>query len=153
MLDLMNMGTLQGIAIGKEEEELKTEKMKAEAVRRMKQYRMHPNVVREFNEGKLNESEHFGMLYWLNEKEEQMIKKWENETGNLVYHVVHQWTNIGELYTCLYVSRYEEEWEYDWEDMKKGYQVCHVINITDSKGSESGSCGIEMQNGGLVRTW
>lgn len=130
------------------------EKMKAEAVRRMKQYNMYPNVIKEFErEGKLNESERNGMLYWLNEKEEKMVKDWEKETGNMVFHVIHQWTNIGELYTCLYVSRYEEEWKYDWEDMKEGYQVCHVFNVSYPIDSESGAVGIKMQNGGLVRTW
>ena len=45
------------------------EEVKQEAVARMKALKIHNNAVREFKNGKLNESEHMGALFWLNEAE------------------------------------------------------------------------------------
>ena len=50
--------------------------MKEEAVSRMLRLGLHPNAVREFKEeGKLNRSEGPGLLYWLTEEEQQMVKE------------------------------------------------------------------------------
>ena len=69
------------------------EKMKEEALKRMKKWDLHENIIREFkDEDKLNKSERSfvpGILYYLNEEEENMIKEWEEEYGGLVYHVIH----------------------------------------------------------------
>ena len=86
------------------------EEMVAEGVKRMEILKMMPQPIKEFKEeGKLNLSEHGGLLYWLNEEQEQMVRDWEEAHGNVVYHVIHDYTNIGELLTFLYVSKYTEE--------------------------------------------
>ena len=132
------------------------EKMKEEALRRMKKWGLHENVIREFkDEDKLNKSERSfapGILYYLNEEEENMIKEWEAIYGGLVYHVIHDYTNIGELYTLLFVSKYEEEWEYDNTDMEVEEALCYVINKDYEQNSEFGHCAIRPANGGLERT-
>ena len=87
------------------------EQMKEEANKRIKMWNLHKNPVNEFiNEGKLNLSEKAplpGILYWLNKEQEKMVKEFEEQNNCLVYHVIHDYTNIGELYT-LY-----RDWETD----------------------------------------
>ena len=132
------------------------EKMKEEALRRMKKWNLHENVIREFkDEDKLNKSERSfapGILYYLNEEETAMIKEWEAIYGGLVYHVIHDYTNIGELYTLLFISKYEEEWEYDNRDIEAEEPLCYVINKDYNFNSEFGRCIIKPANGGLERT-
>ena len=143
------------------------EKMKEEALKRMKKWDLHENVIREFkDEDKLNKSERSfipyylnselsfvpGNLYYLNEEETAMIKEWEEEYGGLVYHVIHDYTNIGELYTLLFVSKYENEWEYDNKDIETEEPLCYVINKDYNVNSEFGHCIIKPANGGLERT-
>ena len=81
-----------------------------------------------------------------------MIKEWEKVYNSLVYHIIHDYTNIGELYTLLYVSKYEEEWEYDNTDIEAEEPICYVINKDDEYSSEFGHCIIKPANGGLERT-
>ena len=54
------------------------EKMKNEALERMKSLKLHENVICEFEkEDKLNKSFAFGILYWLTEEEKAEIMKTE----------------------------------------------------------------------------
>ena len=128
------------------------EKQRAEAVKRMKKLGMMAQPIKEFEkEGKLNRSEFGGILYWLNDEEQKMVDKFEQETGGLVYHVIHSYANIGETYNLLFVSKYEEEWEMDDEDIADGYALANVINLTFGI-EEMGTIGIRESVGGLVRT-
>ncbi len=124
-----------------------------EATKRMRALKISPNVIKEFLEGKLNESERVGCLYWLNENEEAIVKAFEEKFEAVAYHVIHQFTNIGELYNILYVSKYEEEWENDMEDIAEGQAIAYVLNRSMPDCSELGSIGIKPSIGGLVRTW
>lgn len=126
---------------------------KTEAIKRMKSLELHENVVREFEkENKVNLSEHGGILYWLNDKQAEAVKKFEEEYNSLVYHVIHSYTTFGELLSMLYVSATSEEWEYDQEDLKEGYPIAYVKNLDDESCSEIGSIGVKSVIGGLVRT-
>ena len=52
------------------------EMMVEEGVKRMKMLKILPNPIKEFKKhGKLNLSEVRGMLYWLDEEQEKMVKK------------------------------------------------------------------------------
>lgn len=128
------------------------EKMKKEAIERMKLLKMHENPIAEFEkEGKLNLSEQ-GILFWLNEKEQNMVDEFEKEHNALVYHVVKSHTNIGLMYSLLYVSCYEEEWLYDSENIKNEISFAYVINVDSPDCSEFGSIGIRPCFGGVIRT-
>lgn len=130
------------------------EEMKNEALARMAILRMLPQPIREFKEeGKLNLSENGGFLYWLDEEQERMVRDWEKETGNLVYHVVRSFTNFGEMLTLLYVSKYKEEWEMDIADLKDGVPFCYVYNKDMPDCSEYGGVAIEPRIGGVVRVF
>ena len=122
-----------------------------EAVNRMKLLGLHENAIQDFvNEGKLNLSDN-GFLIWLNESEQNIVDQWQQETGNLVYHVVKTRTTFGLMYSFFYVSKYEEEWFMDNADLQEGYAVCYVYNADDELSSEYGSIGFEMKFGGIVR--
>lgn len=128
-------------------------KQKQEAIARMKLLKLHENVIREFEkEGIVNLSENGGFLYWLNGDQQAIVDDFEKEHGALVYHVIHNFTEFGELYALLYVSKDEDEWEYDRDDLKAGCALAYVKNIADDFCSEFGSIGIKPQFGGLIRT-
>lgn len=128
-------------------------KQKQEAMERMKQLRLYPNIIKEFaKEDIVNLSEHGGMLYWLNADQKKIVREFEEKYNAVVYHVIHNNTEFGELYSLLYVSEYEKEWEDDKSDLTDGCPIAYVKNIDDDICSEFGSIGIRMQFGGLVRT-
>lgn len=129
------------------------EDVKVEAIKRLEALNVLPNVIKDFKEGVINESERCGILYWLNDQEKEMVKKFEEEHEGIVYHVIHQQTNIGELYNLLYVNVEDEEWEMDADDLREGRVLAYVINKTYPDNSEFGSIGVKGATGGVVRTW
>ena len=128
------------------------ERQKLEAINRMIKLKLHENVIKEFEiEDKLYKSEFHGILYWLNVEEEKIVRDWEQETGNLAYHIIHNNTEFGELLSIFYVSQHEEEWEMDRNDLNNDLAVVYVKNLSDDWCSEYGSIGFKRYIGGLVR--
>lgn len=124
----------------------------AEAVLRMKKLKLHGNVIKEFKEeGKLNLSER-GILFWLDDEEQKMVQEWQEKTSNMVYHVIKNNMEFGLCYSFLYVSKYQDEWEMDNDDLEEGYPLVYVMNVTDEECSEYGHIGIKPVFGGIVRT-
>lgn len=129
------------------------EQMKIEAIERMQLLDLYSSVIQDFEkEDIVNLSDYGGMLYWLNDNQKELVKKFEEKYDYLVYHVIHNYTEFGELLALLYVSHDEVEWDYDKDDIKHGYAMSYVINIDDNSCSEFGSIGIKPQFGGLIRT-
>lgn len=130
------------------------EQMKQEALDRMKLLKLHPNVIKEFKEeDKLNYSMGIhGILYWATDEIGEVVQKFENQTGYLVYHVIHNNTEIGRMLTLLYVSTEMEEWNADKQDLREGCPLAYVENLTYPDCSEFGSVGVKSLNGGVVRT-
>lgn len=127
-------------------------KQKEEALRRMKALDLHENAIKEFKEeGKLNKSESIGFLYYLNDEEEEMIREWEKETGNLAYHARLDYTKFGTLMSIFYISKYEEEWEMDMDDLENNMALVYVMNLEDDMMSEFGSIVFKKNIGGLIR--
>ncbi len=128
-------------------------KQKLEAIERMKLLNIYPNTMKEFEkEGIVNLSENGGFLFWLDSEQQAIVNEFEAEYDALVYHVIHSFTEFGELYSLLYVSKHEDEWKDDKDDLKAGYPIAYVKNVDDDFCSEFGSIGIKQQFGGLVRT-
>lgn len=128
------------------------EKAKKEAIERMKILKLFKNVITDFkDDDRLNKSEDLGFLYWLYDEEEEMVKKFEKEHECVVYHVILSRTNIGTMYSLLYVSLDDEEWEEDREDLQNGQVLAYVVNKAAPECSEIGYIGIKPQIGGLVR--
>lgn len=127
------------------------EKQKAEAIKRMKMMRVVSEAVKQFkDDDKVMVSEN-GFLYWLDDEQEQIVREFEEEYGGLVYMVIHNRTEFGELYSMLYVSKNEDEWEYDIDDLKESCALAYVKNIDDDFCSEFGSIAIRNQFGGIIR--
>ena len=129
------------------------EMKKEEAIKRMKKLNIIDDAVRQFkNEDIVMVSEPpFGGLYWLNDEEKKMVRKFEEENDALVYIVVRAFTNFGKMDSLLYVSDYEEEWEMENADIKDGYTFVYVWNKTDDYCSEFGGIAVKERFGGLVR--
>ena len=129
------------------------EKQKQEAIERMKMLKIYSQAIKEFEkENVINVSEHGGILFWLDDEQQEMIKRFEEKYNAVVYHVIHNYTEFGELYSLLYVSQHEQEWDYDKDDIKHDIALCYVVNKDEENFSEFGSIGIKPQFGGVIRT-
>ncbi len=129
------------------------EAMRCEAVDRMKMLQLHPNAIREFRDsGTLNAS-YYGALYFLTDGQKERVKKFEDESGGVVYHVIQNYTEIGEMLSFLYVSKYPEEWDMDRADLTDDEPVVYVANLTDENCSEYGHIGIRKLAGGVIRIY
>lgn len=133
------------------------DKQTKEAVKRMKALKMAEGVIIQFkDEGLLNQSETTvlggGICYWPNEEILDKVREFEDEYGGLVYHIIKSITNFGTMYSMLYVSKHEEEWAMDRDDIKNGQAYANVYNDMQGE-SEIGAIGILPENGGLRRTW
>lgn len=128
------------------------EKQKREAIERMKMLKIYSQAIKEFEkENVINVSEHGGILFWLNDEQQEMVKQFEEKYNAIVYHVIHNYTEFGELYSLLYVSQHENEWDYDKDDIKHNIALSYVVNINEECFSEFGSIGIKPQYGGVIR--
>lgn len=123
-----------------------------EALERMELLHLSRQCINAFKKGKVWESEGFGALYEVNEKEQKIIDNFEKEhEGCKVYHMIHNRFEFGECYSILYVSTDIDEWESDREDIKEGYLFVYVENVDEPIYSEFGSIAYRSQIGGLVR--
>lgn len=119
----------------------------------MKLLHLHSNVINEFkNENKLNRSEFgLGILYWINDEEQQLVDEFEKEhKGFVVYHVIKTETiDFGTIYDLLFVSTYEDEWSLEREELKDNI----VMSYSITPFPEMGFIGIKRVNGGLARVY
>lgn len=129
----------------------KTQKL--EAIERMKMLKIYKPTIEEFEKDDVvNVSEHGGILFWANEEQQEMVKQFEEKHNAVVYHIIHNYTEFGELYSLLYVSQHQEEWDYDKDDIKHNIALVYVVNKDEDAFSEFGSIGIKSLFGGLART-
>lgn len=132
------------------------EEKKKEAVARMKKLGIFPETIRQFaNDGLVSQSlPPVGACFWIEGEQLERVREFEKKYNALVYHVIHSFSNIGELENYLYVSDYPEEWEQDREDIEQKQQFCYVFNHDAPHCSEFGTIGIELTPAaGLCRTW
>lgn len=126
---------------------------KNEAIERMKSLKLMKTIITEFEKDDvIYLSEGYGALYWLNDVQKEYVTAFERKYNSIVYHIIHDITEYGELLTFLFVSDEREEWSYDRDDLKEGYACAYVENLDEPAFSEFGSVGIKPQFGGLVRT-
>lgn len=133
---------------------MEREEMKREALIRMQMLHLNEDAIKDFeeNEKAWKSETSMGILYWLDEKEEKMVKEFEEKTGGLVYHLIHNiYEEIGECYSIFYVDKEKSEWELDRYNIKDYYPFVYVQNIDDEYCSEFGNIGIRPVNSGLVR--
>ena len=85
-----------------------------EALERMEMLGLSSQCISAFKKGKVWESEGMGALYEVNEREQGFIDKFQNDhKGCLVYHMIHNFFEFGEVYSMLglydVIQRYIQE--------------------------------------------
>lgn len=139
---------------------------KEEALKRLQLLKLHPNVVKDFEEGKINyslrqNSIFDGILYWTDndQKIANAIASFEQRTGSLVYHAQLTRFEFGLCLTMLYVSKHKHEWKYDLQDIKMEDSdgimgvYAYAYNLDMPEFSDLGLVGIKRINGGITRVW
>lgn len=125
------------------------------ALSAMKSLNILPAYINKFKkDGTITLFERFGGYYIEEYNEPELLKKireFEAEYGSIVYAVTHTFTQFGELYEFLCISKYEEEWEDTLEDVKEGYAFSYVWNKTDEWCSEFGTIAVQSFGGGIKR--
>lgn len=128
---------------------------KAEAINRMKELGLFAPCIKNFEKyDEVQMSEVTGGLYEFSSNAEltAKVKEFEKEHDALVYHVIHTYTDFGEMYNFLCVTDYEEDWFWDNLSIKDGIVFCWVWNKDIEYFSEFGSIEVQNRFGGLVRT-
>lgn len=129
-----------------------------EGVKRMKALGIMRQTIREFEkEGVVNLSESGGYLYWLDEKEREMVANFESEHDCTVYHVIKSRVqlegDVVTIYSLLFVSQWERDWGTEMKGLKGGEAYAYVSNVDMPDCSEFGTIGVQPSIGGLKRTW
>ena len=131
---------------------------KVEAINRMKELGLFAPCIKAFkSRDEVQLSEQTGGLYEFSVDREltAKVQEFERKNNALVYHVIHTLMRLDgevmDMYSFLYVSDYQEEWEMDQNDIKEGYALVYVWNKTIDYFSEFGSIAVKEKFGGLVR--
>ena len=129
------------------------EMKKEEAIKRMKALGIIDDAIKQFkNDDVVMVTEPpLGGLYWCSDEEKEMVRKFDEEHNALVYMVVRAFTQFGKMDSLLYVSDWQEEWEYENEDLRDGYAMSYTINHDMPDCSEFGSIAVKPMFGGLIR--
>ena len=132
--------------------------MKAEAVDRLVQIGLYKPAKEKFRRSNIVlKSERVrmghnvvGILYEIDEQEKADIAEFEKAYNALVYHVIKDYMQDGEIWhTYLYVSEHNERWEIERADLKDGY--AHAYINTHNYCSEFGTIQFKENGGGLIR--
>ena len=92
--------------------------------------------------------------YWAWQEPDLMkkVKELEEEHNCLVYAITHEYTSIGEMYSFLIVTDYEEEWDTLLEKYgNQYYAFAYVLNKDDDDCSEFGTVTLSSFGGGIRR--
>ena len=130
------------------------EKQKAKAIEIMKQMDIYKPYIEGFkNEHKVCFFEQFGGFWVYQEPEvEAKMKELEKECGCTVYAITHEFTQFGECYSFLLVSKYEEDWDRCVVSEKNNhYAFAYVWNKDDDWCSEFGTVVVKSFGGGIKR--
>ena len=92
--------------------------------------------------------------YWAWQEPDLMKKviELEEEHNCLVYAITHEYTAIGEMYSFLIITDYEEEWDTLLEKYgNQYYGFAYVWNVDDDMCSEFGTIALSSFGGGIRR--
>lgn len=149
----INEDIQEGMLTVREEYDMPTrEEMISEAIKRMKELQLDKNAIEDLEKGKVSVSRSNGRLTWADEEEREMIDRFEEEKGALVYHAIFTRTAYCRYFSLLFVSQYKEDWESDMNDIRHGCPTAMVINIDDEMCSGMGGIGIKQVSDRLERT-
>ena len=133
------------------EDETETfESMKEEALKRMRILGLAKDVIISYEDNNRLCCSENGQITNVPEKIIKEIGEWQDNFGNLIYHVIHS-NFIFETYECLSVSCYKEDWDYEEKLINDMWVMSHSINVTVPEYTESGSICIRNVKGILTR--
>lgn len=131
------------------------EQKKSKALELMKTLDIYKPYIKAFKDNDtICVFENFGGYYI--DKDSKLyneIKNFEEENDCLVYAVTHEYTDFGECYDFLFVSDYEDEWEYiiSYSDQNRHVILSYVLNNDMPDCSEFGDITIQSFGGGVRR--
>ena len=127
---------------------------KEKAVELMKKLDIYKPYIKDFkNEDTVCYFENYGG-YWAYQEPGliEKVKELEEEHNCLVYAITHEYTAIGEMYSFLIVTDYEEEWDTLLEKYgNQYYAFAYVWNKDDEECSEFGTIALSSFGGGIRR--
>ena len=129
-------------------------KQKAKAVEIMKRMDIYKPYIEGFEkEDNVCFFEQFGGYWVYQEPEiEAKMKELEEQYGCTVYAITHEFTQFGECYSFLLISKYKEEWDMLVTSEKdKHYAFAYVWNKDDDWCSEFGTVTVQSFGGGIKR--
>lgn len=130
------------------------QKQKAKAIEIMKQMDIYKPYINGFEkQDKVCFFEQFGGFWVYQEPEVQTkMKELEKKYGCIVYAITHEFTQFGECYSFLIVTKYKEEWNRCVVSEKnKHYAFAYVWNKDDDWCSEFGTVVVQSFGGGIKR--
>ena len=134
---------------------MKHEERKNKAIELLKKLDIYKPYIEGFEkENKVCFFERFGG-YWVDHEPEVEKKMKEIETAHdcTVYAITHEYTDFGECYSFMLVSRYKSEWSRALiKDGCNFYAFAYVWNKTYEEFSEFGTIGVRSFGGGITRT-
>lgn len=129
------------------------ETMCAEAVKRMEMFGLFKPCINAFKRNEIQLSEPTGALYEFSDNWElnKIVKEVEEKYSSVVYHVIHCYTDFGELYNLLFVPNDKSYWESERAEIADGYVFAYCANMSVPEYSEFGTICVKPKFGGLVR--
>ena len=133
---------------------MKHEERKVKAIELLKQLGIYKPYIEGFKEkDKVCFFERFGG-YWVDQEPEvyNKMKEVEAQFNCTVYAITHEYTEFGECYSFLLVTRYKQEWK-NLVVSENGthYAFAYVWNRDDDWCSELGTIGVKSFGGGIAR--
>jgi len=133
---------------------MKHEERKIKAIELLKQLGIYKPYIEGFKEkDQVCFFERFGG-YWVDQEPEvyNKMKEVEAQFNCTVYAITHEYTEFGECYSFLLVTRYKQEWK-NLVVSENGthYAFAYVWNRDDDWGSELGTIGVKSFGGGITR--
>lgn len=133
---------------------MKHEERKIKAIELLKQLGIYKPYIEGFKEkDQVCFFERFGG-YWVDQEPEvyNKMKEVEAQFNCTVYAITHEYTEFGECYSFLLVTRYKQEWK-NLVVSENGthYAFAYVWNRDDDWCSELGTIGVKSFGGGITR--
>ena len=127
---------------------------KQKAIENLKKLDIYKPYIKGFkNEDNICYFENYGG-YWAWQEPEliEKVKELEEKYNCLVYAITHEYTEIGEMYSFLIITDYEEELDTLLEKYgNQYYAFAYVWNKDDDNCSEFGTIALSSFGGGIRR--
>ena len=131
--------------------------LKEEGIKRMKKLGLANFFIEEFEKKDKvyvsnidNVKDYYPIDEYLEYK--KIKEDFEKESGHKVIHAIKSNTNFGTILDLIFISKYEDDWEYDFNKYNdKFYVMSMANNLTDRNLSDMGTIEVINIEGRLIR--